>query len=63
MKHYHHLCNEEWLYIWQARREGNTQNKLPMHLASIPHCPVAKSNGILCPVSFLYLPLGDANRV
>jgi len=25
MKHYQHLGNEERFYIWQARREGNTQ--------------------------------------
>ncbi len=25
MKHYHHVSHEERFYIWQARREGNTQ--------------------------------------
>ncbi len=36
MKHYHHLCNEERWYIWQARREGNTQKQIAEALGRHP---------------------------
>ena len=36
MKHYHHLCNEERFYIWQARREGHTQKQIAETLGRHP---------------------------
>jgi len=36
MKHYHHLCNEERFYIWQARRERETQKQIADALGRHP---------------------------
>jgi len=36
MKHYQHLNNEERFYIWQARREGNTQEQIAEALGRAP---------------------------
>ena len=36
MKHYHHVGHEERFYIWQARREGNTQTHIAKVLGRHP---------------------------
>ena len=36
MKLYRHLGNEERFYIWQARREGNTQQHIAETLGRHP---------------------------
>jgi len=36
MKHYKHLGNEERFYIWQALREGNTQQQIAETLGRHP---------------------------
>lgn len=36
MNPYHHLGNEERFYIWQAKREGNTQTHIAKALGRHP---------------------------
>jgi len=63
MKHYQHLGTEERFYIWQALREGNTQQQIAEALGRHPSNSQSRTQTeYLSAVSCVYLSLGQADR-